>query len=47
MIKIYRDPAEALRRDEAVEARNDGIRDAVSAIIADVRERGDAALIGL
>ncbi|MBQ3900606.1 MAG: histidinol dehydrogenase [Clostridia bacterium] len=47
MIKIYRDPAEALRRDEAVEARNDGIRDAVSAIIADVRERGDAALIDL
>ena len=47
MIKIYRAPAEALRRDEAVEARNDGIRDAVSAIIADVRERGDAALIDL
>ncbi len=44
MIKIYTDPAEALRRDEAAEARNDEIRETVAAIIADVRARGDAAL---
>ena len=45
MIRIFKDPAEALRKSKAAEARGDEIREAVAAIIADVRVRGDKALI--
>ncbi len=44
MIKIYRGAADALRRAESDVERDDKIRESVSAIIADVKARGDAAL---
>ncbi|MBR3639018.1 MAG: histidinol dehydrogenase [Clostridia bacterium] len=44
MIGIYRGVADALKRADDDFERNDKIRESVSAIIADVRERGDVAL---
>ena len=44
MIKIFKDAAEALKREDAA-IRNRQIEDSVTEIIAAVRERGDAALI--
>ena len=44
MIKIYKGAADALKRTESEIERDDRIRESVSAIIADVRARGDAAL---
>ena len=44
MIKILRGAADALKRAESDEKRDDKIRESVSAIIADIRERGDTAL---
>ena len=44
MIKIYRGSADALKRTDDDVERDDKIRESVSAIIADVRSRGDAAL---
>lgn len=45
MIRIYDEADEILKREESVSAVNEKIRDSVSEIISDVRNRGDEALL--
>ena len=45
MIKIYRETDDALKREDKISDESEKIRSSVAAIIADVRERGDAALL--